>query len=761
MYGNALLKAYNERMQRLKVIPPLTAILVALAGCSALAEVLVIRVHHHMYGHFDDSLVPISTVQSSRLLVLCTGILLLYLAVQIWRRKRLAWQLVTAGLVVLLAAELLAIRNVFQIALYVILLGFLVSTRTEYNVESSNLSLRRGAVVSAAIIGIVFLYATVGFATLTRHEIVGDISLPTAARYAAREIFTFQETQAHLRSRHARWFVASVDAASVLAYTLVIFSLFRPLRFQYGPTRAERERAREILRRYSTDTEDFFKLWPPDKHFFFSRSGNAFIAYKLVGSDALVLGSPSGDPADYKAVVYGFETYAARNGWTPSYVYADDGLGALMAEEYDRLFIGNEAVLSVEIFASETFKDKHFRYVRNKSERDGLQFEYWPRPLTHEQLSQLEVVSDAWLTSGGRREYTYAMGYFDRQYLQESDAAVLTRDGNVVAYANLVPILGDSPNRSIDHMRYRPGIASTGMHYLLMQLILRLHESGVKGFNLGLVPLSGIEERVDATIAERLLAVLKKVGARYYSSEGLEQFKNKFDPQWQPRYLYYQGPAPRLIKIAGSLNRAISLPVAGRWLKRLLIGLSVVAAVSNCSFLLSFLLDPDNSLTGFISELGAAGHPYAGLYNGLDILSSVIILGVLGYMWLHFNEETRRYRQPLLFLAAAYLGSLLAAAAPLPHSVTSGWLQFGFHGLYSTMDFIGVGLAGLWFALRRRHWWLWSLLGIYGITLTGWTLSWLPPVGPALEGINILASSALTVTLIVYLTGVIKQKIRV
>jgi len=440
----------------------------------------------------------------------------------------------------------------------------LIGTRDAYTVETNNYSLRRGAVVSAAIIAVVFVYATIGFATLERREVGHRLSLPASAGYAAREIFTFQDTSHLVRGRHARWFVASVDGAAVLAYTLVVFSLFRPLKFQYGPTRRETARARAIMRRYSTDTEDFFKLWPADKHYFFSATGDSFLAYKVIGSDAMVLGGPVGPASDFRHLAAAFEAQANRSGWTPTYVYADEELGKVIGERYSRLFIGNEAILDIALFAAETSRNKHFRYVRNKAERDGLEYAFWAHPLTSQQLDALQAVSGAWLSSGGRREYTYAMGYFDHAYLQGCDVAVLTRGGQAVAYANLVPVVGNTANRSIDHMRHLPGMPPTGMHYLLMQLLLQLHQSGAKGFNLGLVPLAGIETRTDTNVTERLLSVLKKVGRRYYSSEGLEQFKNKFDPEWQPRYLYYQGPPPRLVKVANNVNRALAMP-ARRW----------------------------------------------------------------------------------------------------------------------------------------------------------------------------------------------------
>jgi hypothetical protein len=118
--------------------------LVATAGAVTLAQVLTITVHHHRFGRIDDSLLPFTAAQNSRLFVLGMGLLLIYLSTQIYRRKLLAYQLVSIGLAGLIGVEIFLSKNIIQLLFYVVTLGLLLLTRSHYTVAANNFSLRRG-----------------------------------------------------------------------------------------------------------------------------------------------------------------------------------------------------------------------------------------------------------------------------------------------------------------------------------------------------------------------------------------------------------------------------------------------------------------------------------------------------------------------------------------------------------------------------------------------------------------------------------------
>ena len=52
-----------------------------------------------------------------------------------------------------------------------------------------------------------------------------------------------------------------------------------------------------------------------------------------------------------------------------------------------------------------------------------------------------------------------------------------------------------------------------------------------------MAPLAGLEERPLAPLWHRAGALVFRHGRHLYGFEGLRQYKQKFDPEWSPRYL--------------------------------------------------------------------------------------------------------------------------------------------------------------------------------------------------------------------------------
>jgi phosphatidylglycerol lysyltransferase len=56
-----------------------------------------------------------------------------------------------------------------------------------------------------------------------------------------------------------------------------------------------------------------------------------------------------------------------------------------------------------------------------------------------------------------------------------------------------------------------------------------------------MAPLSGLQDREFAPMWNRTGAFLYRHGEHFYNFEGLRHYKEKFDPQWRPRYLASPG----------------------------------------------------------------------------------------------------------------------------------------------------------------------------------------------------------------------------
>ena len=100
---------------------------------------------------------------------------------------------------------------------------------------------------------------------------------------------------------------------------------------------------------------------------------------------------------------------------------------------------------------------------------------------------------------------------------------------------------GQKDELSVDLMRYLPEAPSGIMEYLFIKLMLWGKQEGYCWFNLGMAPLSGLENRALASTWNRLGALIYRFGEHFYNFQGLRHYKDKFLPVWEPKYLASPG----------------------------------------------------------------------------------------------------------------------------------------------------------------------------------------------------------------------------
>ncbi len=87
------------------------------------------------------------------------------------------------------------------------------------------------------------------------------------------------------------------------------------------------------------------------------------------------------------------------------------------------------------------------------------------------------------------------------------------------------------------------------MDFLFTELLFWGKAKGFQSFNMGMAPLSGLDSRPLAPIWNKAINLVYRHGDHFYSFEGLRQYKQKFDPVWQPKYLASPGglALPRIL----------------------------------------------------------------------------------------------------------------------------------------------------------------------------------------------------------------------
>jgi len=138
-------------------------------------------------------------------------------------------------------------------------------------------------------------------------------------------------------------------------------------------------------------------------------------------------------------------------------------------------------------------------------------------------------------------EKRFSLGWFDEDYIRYSPiGAVHTPEGWVSAFANIVPEYRIN-EITIDLMRHRHEIENGTMEFLFVSLFQWAMSQGYHGFNLGLSALSGVGEQTGDPVIEKVMHWIYEHVNQFYNFKGLHTFKEKFHPEWSPRYLIYPG----------------------------------------------------------------------------------------------------------------------------------------------------------------------------------------------------------------------------
>jgi phosphatidylglycerol lysyltransferase len=223
------------------------------------------------------------------------------------------------------------------------------------------------------------------------------------------------------------------------------------------------------------------------------------------------------------------------------YQISADWIPFLHDRGYDFFKLGEEAHIRLDRVTLDGRAGKLYRQFLRRAERDGVRFRILTPAQTEHRLPELAEISNDWLQAKGAVERQFSVGFFDEDYLRRFRCAVVEEarpNGRILAFANLL----ECPNReelSVDLMRYRRD-APPVMDFLITSLLLEGKESGYSRFNLGMAPLASVGEQRGAHARERLARLLFQRGGRWYNFQGLRSYKEKFDPEWVPRYVAYQ-----------------------------------------------------------------------------------------------------------------------------------------------------------------------------------------------------------------------------
>lgn len=538
--GIAIQPVTRQGVRRLP--PHLPGLLTAITGFLTILSVLAPSLPRRF--NRVSSYGPLTVADASRTFTLVAGVLLLALSYALWRRKRIAWLAAIVLLIVAIVTSLPKQHDEILGLVAIANLGVLLHYRRRFRVRSDLPTVRRGLVQFALSLLFTLGYGTLGFWLLDRRAFGRDFSVPNALARTLRLFFSLGDAGLVARTRYAAWFLDSFTVVGLLSLAAAVWSLLRPVIWRHRTLPAERERARRFIAEHGDSSLDFFKSWP-DKLFFFSSTGDGVIAYGLALSTALALGDPvAANPAAFQRVLAEFLDFCDANGWRVAFHQVPAAhLPDYQASGFSRIKIGEDALVDLTRFSLQGPSMKSFRSTLNRLQREGYRTVYQEPPLDHATLARLRAVSDEWLQIPGRRERGFTLGDFNDAYVR-STPVIWVEDaaGKVLAFANVIPD-GVAGEATLDLMRRRTEAPNGVMDFLFIRLFDQLRTAGYTRFSLGLAPLADVGTDPGSPVIERGLHLLAEHQTHFFSYKGLHDYKDKFGPIWEPRYLVFQSEA--------------------------------------------------------------------------------------------------------------------------------------------------------------------------------------------------------------------------
>ena len=267
----------------------LVSLVTFLNGAWSIISILLTRMPQRV-----QYFLPFGVFHWTRSLTLVLGFILVYLSLHLFQRRRAAWWVAVFAAAMEIIAHIIHLRTWYTAFPPATTLALLLIFRKRFSVRSESRNIRLGFVLLFGSLFIALLYGTIGFWMLVKN--VTSVLLfhcGDGLIRSLRQFLLLGNSDITAATRHARWFLQSLDVLGIVAASFATYSLFRPIVYRLIQFPMERARATAIIEKYGKSTFDYFKVWS-DKSFYFSPSRQSFIAYRMVNGVAFCLADPVG-----------------------------------------------------------------------------------------------------------------------------------------------------------------------------------------------------------------------------------------------------------------------------------------------------------------------------------------------------------------------------------------------------------------------------------------------------------------------------------
>ena len=476
-------------------------------------------------------------IVTSNALVLVFGLVLVMLSVFLLQGSKRAWLAAIAITTFSFFGHLLKAADYEEAILAFTAGATLWYTRSYYKLKPNPrfVSFNYLVIIYAAVA--VLAYGVLGFYFIDKRHFGIDFHFDQAIKAVLKLLFLVDDKALSPKTPFGERFEYSIYVAGASLILFIIFSLLKPYFSKPYNAQEDFETANDLLSKYGKSALDYFKTYP-DKLLFFNPEKTAFISFKITRHFAIVLEDPVAENDEIKSdMVRRFEDFCQDNGFISAfYRVPESSLAFYRSLKKKAIPIGEEAILDLTSFSLQGGKMKTTRSAVNRLVSEGFQFKVYKSPVKLGMLQKLERVSEEWLKELNQKEVAFTQGVFDASILKSQTILTIEdQEEKVYAFLNLIPdyALGEA---TYDLIRKVTEAPNGVLDMLLAMTFLHLKEEGYTSVNMGLAPLSGME---DVNVTQKTIKYAYENFKVFGQFKGLRRYKEKFMPRWEKRYLIY------------------------------------------------------------------------------------------------------------------------------------------------------------------------------------------------------------------------------
>ncbi|MBB3675182.1 amino acid--tRNA ligase-related protein [Modestobacter versicolor] len=515
-----------------------------LAGLTALCGVLQLLIRlpvvHDRVGGGAPDLDPLWVPVAGAVGSVVAGALLLVVADQLARRRRRAWQAAVVLFGLAGVAHVLEGRHPVAAGACALVLAGLVRHRRAFTAPADPPSLLRALRLLPIYVGAVLLF---GLTTLwaERDRVEPGLGLGGALQTVLGGLVGIDGPYSYRSGFVAAFLPGALLALGITGLVLLAVLLLRPVVASQPHTEEDWQRATRLVRTHGWDTLAYFSL-RDDKSFFFSRDGEAFVAYTYIGGYALVSGDPVGARGSVVRVLDEFLAMCDERGWTPALLAAREASMPLYSSRgFTSVYLGDEAIIDCRRFSLEGSARKGLRQAVRRVGRSHEFRLIAESDAPPELVDRLNAISARWRGKHPERGFTMSLSQDVRGAGADPEfllCVAIGPDGVPGGFLRLVPAYGPSFGYTLDLMRHDPDAPNGITEFLIASAARVLRDRGVARLSMNFAMWGRLfADDVPFTAGQRLARWAVGVLNPFFQIESLRDFNARFDPEWLPRVL--------------------------------------------------------------------------------------------------------------------------------------------------------------------------------------------------------------------------------